>query len=67
MTKRSYPNMAAQRQLLKEESALGNDSDNCFLGHLGLEPSVGGRTRRDNSHEEEMTDLEVCEKRNKQQ
>ncbi|XDB48808.1 hypothetical protein AB1E18_002390 [Capra hircus] len=59
--------MAAQRQLLKEESALGNDSDNCFLGHLGLEPSVGGRTRRDNSHEEEMKDLEVCEKRNKQQ
>ena len=28
---------------------------------------VGGRTRRDNSHEEEMKDLEVCEKRNKQQ
>ncbi|KAG5215170.1 hypothetical protein JEQ12_000746 [Ovis aries] len=58
--------MAAQRQLLKEESALGNDSDNCFLGHLGLETSVGGRTRRDNGHEEEMKDLEVCEKRNKQ-
>lgn len=67
MTKRFYPNTAAQRQLLKEESALGNDSDHCFLGHLGLEPSVGGRTRRDNSHEEEMKDLEVCEKRNKQQ
>ncbi|KAG5215168.1 hypothetical protein JEQ12_000744 [Ovis aries] len=54
--------MAAQRQLLKEESALGNDSDNCFLGHLGLETSVGGRTRRDNGHEEEMKDLEVCER-----
>ena len=67
MTKRSNPNMAAQRQLLKEESALGNDSDNCFLGHLGLESSVGGRTRRDNGHEEEMKDLEVCEKRIKQQ
>ena len=59
--------MAAQRQLLKEESALGNDSANCFLGHLGQEPSVGGRTRRDNSHEEEMKDPEVCKKRNKQQ
>ena len=67
MTNRSNPNMAAQRKLLKEESALGNDSDNCFLGHLGLESSVGGRTRRDNGHEEEMKDLEVCEKRNKQQ
>ena len=59
--------MAAQRQLLKEESALGNDSDNCFLGHLGLETSVDGRRRRDNGHEEEMKDLEVYEKRNKQQ
>ncbi|XFF76159.1 hypothetical protein AB1E18_002378 [Capra hircus] len=58
--------MAAQRQLVKEESALGNDSDNCFLGLLGQESSAGGRTRRDNGHEEEMKDLEVYEKRNNQ-